>query len=253
MPRITSLNYVCIVAITGVMLPGCALQERQLFYAIEVRDTQTVRRIVSSNPGLVHATDRWGSSPLNTAIEGFHAEIAKILIDAGADLEHEGGRLGMPLHFASYFGDVEIVTMLLEAGAQVNGQPRKVRTNFDGTPLHNATSGGKLHVAKLLLEHGADVNAENRHDPGWTPLHAAVEAHFFAPDRLATVRLLLEHGARLDVQDSWERTPLEAARFRAEHVTEPEEDAEQRQAIVDLIATWMEKRGEERRRPNGGS
>jgi ankyrin repeat protein len=58
-----------------------------------------------------------------------------------------------------------------------------------------------LEAAKLCLEKGADVNAAN--GQGFTAIHGATNRGFDA-----MVKLLAEHGARLDVKDKQGRTPM---------------------------------------------
>jgi FOG: Ankyrin repeat len=57
----------------------------------------------------------------------------------------------MPLHVAAYTGHADVARVLLESGANPNA------TNNGGhTPLHAAAYEGRLNVASLLLERGAD-------------------------------------------------------------------------------------------------
>ena len=76
-----------------------------------------------------------------------------------------------PLHFAASHADVEIVSLLIQAGVNVNV------TSRDGfTPLHEAVRsrvGSNVDCVDLLLKAGADrsVNVEAH---GWTPLALAL-------------------------------------------------------------------------------
>src|SRR5262249_47289444 len=60
-----------------------------------------------------------------------------------------------PLHLAASFGEIRTARVLIEAGADVNAAGP-----MDQTPLHNAASRGHVAVVELLLEHKADVNAK---------------------------------------------------------------------------------------------
>ena len=66
---------------------------------------------------------------------------------------------------ASWSGYTKIVQKLIEAGVNVNVSKNK------HTVLHYACDQGQLEVVKLLLEKGADVNAKN--EEGETPLDIA--------------------------------------------------------------------------------
>ena len=58
-----------------------------------------------------------------------------------------------PLNLASYHGDVEEISVLIEAGADVNAKGEK-----GATPLHDAARGGRVDAIKLLLKCGASPN-----------------------------------------------------------------------------------------------
>jgi ankyrin repeat protein len=120
-------------------------------------------------------------------------------------------KFGM-LHVAASTGHVDIVRLLLDAGAQVDA------LGYGGTtPLH-AAAGGKDASAmctKLLIEAGADVRAETAwfgsYTYGgviayWTPLHCAADA-----GNRDSAALLLDNGASVNARDSAGCTPLYVA------------------------------------------
>ena len=72
---------------------------------------------------------------------------------------------------------------------------------LDYTSLHIASLNGAHRVARVLIEHGADVNAEDTTER--TPLHYACRLE---DDRIA--EMLLDAGANIDAADSNGRTPL---------------------------------------------
>jgi ankyrin repeat protein len=86
------------------------------------------------------------------ACEKKDPEVAKILIDHGANLEITELYGFTPLHLSSFMGNMEIAVCLLSAGAKVNS-----RNKSGATPLHLAAKGNHVGIAKLLLEHGGDL------------------------------------------------------------------------------------------------
>ena len=135
----------------------------------------------------VNAAQGDGMTALHWAAQHGNAELAAIVIEAGADVA-AGTRIGShtPLHIASRGGHTDVVALLLEAGADVSAQA----ANSDVTALHfaAAAAGGEA-ITTALLERGADPNAREG-TAGQTPLMFAASAN-----RPAAVRTLLEGGA----------------------------------------------------------
>jgi ankyrin repeat protein len=75
------------------------------------------------------------------------------------------------LGLAAFFGHRDVARLLLDAGANPNQASRHA---LRVAPLHSACSAGHSALADLLLQHGADPNAEE--SSGMTPLHTAAGA-----------------------------------------------------------------------------
>jgi len=111
------------------------------------------------------------------------------------------GRVVRLLHYASSFGDREIVQHLLDVGVGVSAVDRYRRT-----PLHLAAMNGHEALALQLLDQGADPSAVERYRRR-TPLHLA------AMNGLEALALqLLDRGANPSAVDRYKRrTPLHLA------------------------------------------
>ncbi len=141
---------------------------------------------------------------------GQGTDSAKPLAGYGSDEINERGNYGYtPLATAAKNGNLEIVRLLAEHGAAIDG----VEGDNDRTPLMEAASYGHVEVVTYLISKGADVNVRRK---GLTPLLVACD-HFsvlsgMTGDKKQTVSLLLEKGADVNVQDeSWLKsgmTPL---------------------------------------------
>jgi hypothetical protein len=91
--------------------------------------------------------EKWGGDLLR---------VCKVLLDAGADVQHANNYSNTPLHKAAANGFHRNVELLVRGGALVNWP------NVDGaTPLHFAAFGGHLRTCMVLMESGADVNAQD--------------------------------------------------------------------------------------------
>jgi len=82
--------------------------------------------------------------------------IAHRLLDRGADpnaLTEGGGHPETPLHWAASTDDLDVARVLVDRGAEV-----EVPGGSIGTPLANAVGYGCWHVARLLVARGARVD-----------------------------------------------------------------------------------------------
>ena len=68
-------------------------------------------------------------------------------------------------------------------------------------PLVTATFWGYKNIVKILLDHGADVNIKDR--SGWSPLPQAIARKHFD-----IAKILIERGADINIQDQDNNTPL---------------------------------------------
>ncbi len=102
--------------------------------AVVLGNVRAVRQHVAAGTDLNAAEDLGGSTPLMLAAIYGHGEIARVLVDAGADLELENKSGDTVLYQASFFCRPEIVELLLRAGADPS------RANSRGlTPLDAVT------------------------------------------------------------------------------------------------------------------
>jgi ankyrin repeat protein len=113
--------------------------------------------------------------PLGAAALTGHIHIVELLIREGANVnKHQnfGGAGSTALLNAASGGYVEIIAMLIDAGADVNGVNAPL-----WTPLHKAAQNGHKVVAEFLIANGADVSARDWY--GETPLDFTESANHF--------------------------------------------------------------------------
>lgn len=137
------------------------------------------------------------SSPLQVAAAFRIEALVKILLDRGepAGAELDDGRSA--LWFAADSPDIEIVTLLLKAGASPNA-----RKDFP-PPFHRLVwRNPKIEFVNLMLEHGADCNIMDQW--GFNVMHWFA---LFGSDLKVLQTLLKAHGD-INVPDSFGETPL---------------------------------------------
>ncbi len=129
-----------------------------------------------------------GHTPLTCACRHGRLGVVQELISLGADVNKPMNNGHSGVFIATLFQLPDIVKLLVQAGADVNGYS----VQFQGCPLHIACTNRDMETLHALLEVDCDINVIQ--DKGQTPLFMAAELGFL--DILDT---LLEHGADPDV------------------------------------------------------
>jgi len=111
---------------------------------------------LSSDVDAVGWRQNKGRTPLHRACQEGHAEVALILLKAGADIHKEDDYKQASLHWAAFSGELSVVQVLLQHGAFI-----EQRCQNGNTPLFVACLGGKIRVVQYLLAQGCDSFAAN--------------------------------------------------------------------------------------------
>jgi ankyrin repeat protein len=181
------------IEVTQVLLEagaGTTPEINRLMLAASRGSTDELRRLLEQGTD-INTPDRVGWTPLSVAAEIGHADMARLLLEAGANpnIRYTGwiplapphGEF-TPLMGAAKHGHTEITKLLLEQGAQVNA-----RDFYRTTALFHAVRGDSADSVRLLIKAGALLE-----DPHWgtKPLTEAVRL-----GHTECMRVLLEAGA----------------------------------------------------------
>jgi ankyrin repeat protein len=214
-----------------------AIGRTALHRAVDCGDVQQVRKLLASGENVntvvrsnEQASPDWGQTPLHFAARDGNADIAGLLIQAGADVNAQDDRGVTPLHRANE--NPQMIALLCDAGAKVNMADATGRTPLhwaaraqnsaaldqlvarrvdpnardrDGrTPLFDAAATGDANVVAALLRGGADPNAVDRFRA--TTAHEAITARGASvPD---VIDVLVRGGAMINARDDFGCTPL---------------------------------------------
>ncbi|XP_016971908.1 ankyrin-3 [Drosophila rhopaloa] len=139
-----------------------------------------------------------GETPLHLAARANQTDVIRILLrSAKVDAIAREGQT--PLHVASRLGNINIIMLILQHGAEINAM-----TKDNYTALHIAAKEGQYDVVQMLLENGAKLDAVTK--KGFTPLHLASK---YGKQKI--VALLLKKGASVDFQAKNDVTSLHVA------------------------------------------
>ena len=131
------------------------VSEINLFEASAAGKFDVVAHILYTHPDAVNDYAPDGFTPLGLACYFGQFEVARYLVLKGADvnLPSNNGFHVFPIHSATAGNYTDIARMLIENGAQVN-----VKQQAGVTPLHSAALNGNLELLILFLENGAETN-----------------------------------------------------------------------------------------------
>ena len=142
--------------------------KRPLRITIKTNDMVEIQTILASSTFDVNKIDEFGRTPIYYAAEYNKIEIAKLLIENGADVGF-ADRNECLIFNAVYDGDVEMVELLLSSGARASHTFGKY-----GSLLHIAAEFNFVEIVDLLIGYGADISYRDERSGNFTPFHSAI-------------------------------------------------------------------------------
>jgi ankyrin repeat protein len=127
---------------------------KEIIRACKSGNLLRVRELLKTDSGLVNSLDSDASTPLHCATWKGHLEVVRLLLDAGANVNahNENDHWGTtPLHAAAHANQAAIAQLLIDRGAEINALDRSGKTPLFHTTFHKAKA-----VAKLLERHDAN-------------------------------------------------------------------------------------------------
>ena len=148
-------------------------------------DEQSMRELVTRNPGSVNQLDEQGFPPLYTAALYRNQQAIDFLLDYGAEVD---------IFASAYLGRLPDAKRLLEH----NPQLARATTPNGMTALHYAARAGHFEIVDALLRYDSDVDARD-HNGRTALLEAAHGGPWKANPAEEIIQLLLDHNAQIDL------------------------------------------------------
>jgi ankyrin repeat protein len=134
-------------------------REPDFFEACALGRRDQAAELLRRDQGLVDAYSGDGFTGLGLAVFFGHLEIARMLVEAGADVNRPSRNAirVSPLHSAVESGSIPLLDLLLSHGAKPD-----VVEFLEATPLHSAAAHGNREMVRKLLAAGADRSRKTK-------------------------------------------------------------------------------------------
>jgi ankyrin repeat protein len=131
-------------------------QGTELIVAVKENRVAAVTQLLNAGCS-AQVTRQDGASALHVAAGRKHIELVRILLDAGANVNacsRFSDKRATPLHYACSTGNLDLVNLLVERGAS-----KGTRDTEQALPLHRAALNGHCHIVEHLWDNSWDDRA----------------------------------------------------------------------------------------------
>ena len=137
------------------VMPNNPKQDLSVYYYVVIGDFFNLMKDIEDNDCLLYFKDPLKRSLLYIAARNGHVKVCEYLINKGLEINDIQDTGSTPLHGAVYYGQIEVVRLLLNYGAKTN-----IKNKYDHFPIDEAWTE---EMKNLLKEHEQDpiVNLYN--------------------------------------------------------------------------------------------
>jgi ankyrin repeat protein len=198
--RTIKIIIIIFAVIFGFLMSGCRKDNNTYGKHLDI---VTVKEILAKNSTAISRKDKHGFTMLHNAVRSGQLDVVKLLIERGANVnERVLNPFGSTaLMFAAIRGFNEILLYLIEKGADINavaGEGKIARTALTMSAWNN-----HIEILEMLLKHGAKVNLKVENKTFISPL---IWPAYWG--RTEIVEILLRHGANVNGDDNTGSTAL---------------------------------------------
>jgi ankyrin repeat protein len=176
-----------------------------MFKAVIDHDLNALKKAIAETSD-IDLRDNHGRTALHVATYTADHRAMRLLVKAGANpnaLEHDRYDI---VTIAAVANDLPTLRLSLELGAS----PGNVTSRYDGTALIAAAHLGHVEVVQILIDAGAPLDHVN--NLNWTALIESIVLGDGGDRHTATLKALIDAGANVNLADSHGRSPLQLAK-----------------------------------------
>jgi hypothetical protein len=124
----------------------------RLLQAVKEHDLEACKEALGGEANVNYADSQTDTEPtlLILAVRASDVEIARLLVEKGANVDLRDRTHRTPLMWASYFGNIPLMNLLLDHGAGVNAHD-----NFGQVAIEMARDANHPDAVSILAQHGA--------------------------------------------------------------------------------------------------
>ncbi|RNF07700.1 ankyrin [Trypanosoma rangeli] len=179
--------------------------EADFFRAVATKDLTLLRRLIAAKRDVNTRGER-NRTPLHLCVWDNYVDGARVLLEAGADINLLDDLHDTPFLLAGAEGRVEIMKYMLKYAKP----DLTLRNRYGGSALIPACERGHVEMVNLLIKAGVNVDQVN--DFGWTGLLEVLELGGDDMDHVDITKALIAAGADVNLTDKEGRTPLYVAK-----------------------------------------
>jgi hypothetical protein len=201
------------LALPGIALPQVAPGDAEvraytgLHVAAAEGNVAEIERLLAAGADR-EARDGNGRTPLHVAVYRKQRDAARLLLAKGANANALDRQRYDVVTIAAVADDVPTLRLVLEGGASA----KNVTSPYDGTALIAAAHLGHVEVVQVLIKAGAPLDHVN--NLTWTALMESIVLGDGGKRHTETLRALVQAGANVNIPDRAGITPLAHARGR---------------------------------------
>lgn len=198
---INKITIALLLAVSSVSVSA----DQAAFNAISQGDMTKLQQWLKQKPNQLEVADSRGDTLLLQAAKQNNVAAVKLLLASGANANAMNHQKRDLLNTAVSKKNAQMAELALKHGAD----PTLVTSVYEGSALIYATHQGEVEIVEMLIAAGAPLNRVN--NLGWTALLEATILGDGGPRHQRIVDALLTAGADASIKDRQGRTPLDHA------------------------------------------